>query len=94
MLQHVCVDMQAIYLTITSERRLYLPFLRKTEAEEEAASTESMRGNNECGQQGGGEKRGKKKKKKDSYLELKGKLRGKGFWGHWLGQTYGGQHYF
>lgn len=39
-------------------------------------------------------KRGEKKKKKDSYLELKGKLRGKGFWGHWLGQTYGGQHYF
>lgn len=63
MLQHVCVGMQAIYLTITSERGLYLPFLRKTEAEEEAASTDSMGGNYECGQQGGGEKREKKKKR-------------------------------
>lgn len=69
MSHHVCVDMQAIHLTVTSERRFDIPFLRKTEAEEEAASTDSMIEASGCGRQGDGEKR----EEKDSYLELKGK---------------------
>lgn len=50
MLHHVHVDMQAIYLTVTSERKFYISFLRKTKAEEEAASTYSMIEACGCGQ--------------------------------------------
>lgn len=91
-LHHVCVDMQAIYLTVTSERKFYIPFFRKTKAEEEAASTDSMIEAGGCGQWGDEEKR----KEKNSYLELKGKHERKGALGPSAGSHVGGggYHYF